>query len=395
MPIKTLQLGSQRVPKLRFGGFSGAWKENRLGKVADFYKGSGVSKDDIVEGGQNKCIRYGELYTAYGEIISDVKSRTNVSKTDGFLSRKGDIVIPSSGETALDIASVSCVMEDNILLGGDLNVVRLQDNQSGEFFAYYLTHFQNKNIAKLAQGNSVVHLYASHLKMLKVNLPSPLEQQKIADFLGGVDAWIENLRAQKESFESYKKGMMQKIFSQEIRFKDDKGNKFPEWEKKSFSDIFKALATKNYQIYNSDILRTGAHKVVDQSTDLIAGYSNDDNKVFKAIPVIIFGDHTTILKYIDFHFVVGADGTKILTTNRKTDNLKFLYYSLLMNPVRAEGYKRHYSVLKDRDVVVPSPTEQQKIAEFLGSIDKVLESKQQQITQTERWKKGLMQGLFV
>lgn len=188
------------------------WEEKKLGEVADFYKGIGISKDDVVEGGKNKCIRYGELYTEYNEIINEVESKTNVAKTDSFLSKKNDVLIPSSGETALDIASVSCVTEDDILLGGDLNVIRLRQNQSGEFFAYYLSNFQNKSIAKLAQGNSVVHLYASHLKTLKLNLPSFHEQQKIADFLTSVDKVIESKQQQITQAETWKKGLMQGLF---------------------------------------------------------------------------------------------------------------------------------------------------------------------------------------
>jgi type I restriction enzyme, S subunit len=232
----TQQQTETKTPKLRFRGFGGVWVEKKLGQVANFLKGKGISKDDISKEGINKCIRYGELYTDYHEIIEEVKSRTNVSKSDSLESEENDVIIPSSGETALDIATVSCVRGRGVLLGGDLNVMRME-GQSGEFFAYYLSNFQNRDIARLAQGNSVVHLYSSHLKDLKINIPLFAEQQKIASFLSSVDKWIENLRTQKENLEQYKKGVMQQIFSQKIRFKNEDGNDFPEWEEKRLGEV--------------------------------------------------------------------------------------------------------------------------------------------------------------
>lgn len=178
----TKNLQNEKVPKLRFSGFEGEWEEKRLGSVAIFLKGRGISKEDISEGGKNKCIRYGELYTTYNEIIKDVKSRTDVPASDSLLSIKNDLLIPSSGETALEIATISSIKEDNILLGGDLNVIRLKEKQNSDFFAYYLSNFKNKDIARLSQGYTVAHLYSSSLKDLKINLPIFDEQQKIASF---------------------------------------------------------------------------------------------------------------------------------------------------------------------------------------------------------------------
>src|SRR5688572_13654034 len=240
---------TRKVPRLRFPDFSSIWGEKKLGSTAVFLKGKGISKDDISENGINKCIRYGELYTTYNEIIKDVKSRTNISNEDSLLSKENDILTPSSGETALYIAKVSCVKEDNVLLGGDINVMRLGKDQSGEFFAYYLSNFKKRNIAKLAQGNSVVHLYASQLKNLKITLPSFNEQQKIAEFLELIDSLSTDLIEQKKSLESYKNGIMQNLFQQEIRFKDEDNKAFPKWESKKLSSF---LVERNENAPKSD-----------------------------------------------------------------------------------------------------------------------------------------------
>ena len=93
------------IPKLRFPEFKENWETNNLGEIAVFSKGKGISKADIVEDGNIECIRYGELYTTYGETIEEVKSRTNIYEKDLQFSEANDVIIPASGETKIDIAT--------------------------------------------------------------------------------------------------------------------------------------------------------------------------------------------------------------------------------------------------------------------------------------------------
>lgn len=199
-------------PKYRFPEFEndGDWVEKKLGEVAKFFKGKGISKNDIIENGQISCIRYGELYTTYGETILNVKSKTNVEKSELFFSLKNDVIIPSSGETQIDIATASCVMLDNIALGGDLNVIRTEIN--GVFLSYYLNSAKKLEIAKMAQGNAVVHLYNHQLATLLITFPEPKEQQKIATVLSSVDELIVAQREKIEALKEHKKGLMQGLF---------------------------------------------------------------------------------------------------------------------------------------------------------------------------------------
>ena len=200
------------VPTLSVGTSSGFddWKEKRLGDIATFSKGKGISKSNIIENGKIKCIRYGELYTYYNETISDIKSSTNLDIENLVLSQYNDIIIPASGETQIDIATASCVLKDNIALSGDLNIIRT--NENGVFLAYYLNNFKRFDIAKLAQGVSVVHLYTSQLKQLKLNLPSLKEQQKIATFLTSIDQKITQNNQTLEQMKAFKKGLLQQMF---------------------------------------------------------------------------------------------------------------------------------------------------------------------------------------
>lgn len=202
----------ERVPKLRFAEFrdAGEWEEMELERVATFLKGKGISKSDITQNGALPCIRYGELYTHYNETINSVISYTDIPLNDLILSQANDVIIPASGETKEDIATASCVIKSGIALGGDLNIIRTKMN--GVFLSYYLNNAKKKDISQIAQGISVVHLYSSQLKKLKINIPELKEQQKIAYCLSSIDELI-TLQSQKiGTLKAHKKGLMQQLF---------------------------------------------------------------------------------------------------------------------------------------------------------------------------------------
>jgi type I restriction enzyme S subunit len=194
---------SRLVPKLRFKEFGGEWKEKKLGDIVTIFKGKGISKNDVVKNGKIDCIRYGELYTEYREIIKNIKSKTNLEKNNLIFSKENDVIIPSSGETNIDIATAHCVLKNNVALGGDLNILR--GNENGIFLAYYLSNAKKYDITKLAQGIAVVHLYASQLETLKLQLPPPKEQQKIASCLSSLDSLIEAQNKKVSALKQHKK----------------------------------------------------------------------------------------------------------------------------------------------------------------------------------------------
>lgn len=192
---------SHNSPSIRFPEFTGEWKEERLSEIADIYKGAGISKDQLSDNGE-PCILYGELYTKYKtETITEVISRTDIDNTKLVRSKANDVIIPCSGETAEDIATARCVIKDGILLGGDLNIIRLH-NYDGSFVSYQLNGKRKYDIAKVAQGVSVVHLYGEHLKGVKTVNPCLAEQKKISRFLSLLD---ERIAVQNRLIEDLKK----------------------------------------------------------------------------------------------------------------------------------------------------------------------------------------------
>jgi type I restriction enzyme S subunit len=186
------------------------WVEKKLGEVAKFSKGKGISKSDISESGELKCIRYGQLYTEYGEVIDQVVSRTECKPSTLILSEANDVIIPSSGETQIDIARAACVLKSGIALGGDLNIIRSPLN--GVFLSFYLNHRRKHQIAKMAQGISVVHLYNSQLVHLEIEIPCDEEQGKIVSFLRSLNEITEKLTFQINQTQTWKKGLLQQMF---------------------------------------------------------------------------------------------------------------------------------------------------------------------------------------
>ena len=200
---------------MRFPEFSGEWQRGELKDVATLSKGSGISKDQLSDSG-NPCILYGELYTKYkSEIIREVVSKTDIDSSGLVQSKVNDVIIPCSGEAAIEIATARCVTMDNILLGGDLNIIRL-NGQDGGYFAYQLNGKRKVDIAKVAQGVSVVHLYGEHLKRVKVAYPSLDEQQKISSILTLLDERIDTQIKIIEKLESLIRGLITDVNSGRI-----------------------------------------------------------------------------------------------------------------------------------------------------------------------------------
>ena len=178
-----------------------------MSDIADLSKGIGISKDQLSADGE-PCILYGELYTKYkSETINEVISKTNIDNTKLVKSKANDVIIPCSGETAEEIATARCVLKDDILLGGDLNIIRLH-GYDGSFMSYQLNGKRKYDIAKVAQGVSVVHLYGEHLKNIKTINPSLNEQKKIANLLSLLDERISTQNKIIEKLQSLIKGLV-------------------------------------------------------------------------------------------------------------------------------------------------------------------------------------------
>jgi len=169
----------------------------------------------------------------------------------------------------------------------------------------------------------------------------------------------------------------------------------PGWDHAAVADLVETV-TPPKKLTTSTYLADGRFPIIDQSQSYICGWTNDDEAVItRPLPVIVFGDHTCVLKFVNQTFAQGADGVKILTARRRVSTL-YLYHQLKYRPVVMEGYKRHFSALKDKVVCFPDPKsgEQQKITDCLGSLDDLIAAEGRKLEALRQHKLGLMQQLF-
>jgi len=215
--MQQLLTGKKRLP-----GFEGEWEKLPLENIFSFSKGHGLSKGDLSPDGEEMCVLYGELYTKYSEVIGEIFSRTDT--VAGFRSKSGDILIPASTTTTgIDLANATAILEDNILLGGDINILRTKkSNTCASFFARYLTHTKKHEISRKAQGITIIHLYGNHLKPIIVGLPPIEEQEAITNVLNTCDHEITKNQQQLIRIKSEKSALMQQLLTGKRRVKIDK-----------------------------------------------------------------------------------------------------------------------------------------------------------------------------
>ena len=367
------------VPALRFPEFTEEWKEERLSKIAELSKGVGISKEQLSEDGE-PCILYGELYTKYkSEIIHKVISKTNIESSNLKRSKRNDVIIPCSGETAIDIAVARCVPFDNILLGGDLNIIRLHKDD-GAFMAYQLNGKRKIDIAQLAQGVSVVHLYGENIKAIKTYNPCLQEQQKIVKLLSMLDERIEVQNKIIEKLEALIKGITILLTT--------KGEQN--------TAISQCLECHSSTLQESEILPNGLYKVF--GANGLVGYTDIPQMNGDAILIIKDGSGVGTTSYAQGKFSV--IGTLNCLTAIGNYDLRYLYFALSVfnfQPYRTgmaipHIYFRDYGMAK---IYCPSYVEQKHIADVLGKLENKLFLEQNILTSFNLQKRYLLGRMFI
>ncbi|MGU8345154.1 restriction endonuclease subunit S [Clostridium perfringens] len=416
---------SRNVPKLRFKGFEDEWKEYRLGDFLDFYSTNSLSRDCLnSEDGEVQNIHYGDIHMKFPTILDIQKydlpfinSDIDISKIkDDSFCRDGDIVIADASENYDDIGKsieVENISNNKVVAG--LHTILCRDNKNmtaNGFKGYMLSNeYIRKQIKVLAVGTKVLGISKTNLSTIKANMPSLQEQEKIANFLSKVDSIIEKQEKKVEYWNSYKKGMMQKIFKQEIRFKDDNGLDYSAWEEKKLDyclqlsekikadniDRNKLLSVKlNLQGVkvntNTETLSIGSTIYYKRfKNQFIYGKQNFFNGSFGIVPNELDGYLSSgdipALDFIDKNIVPKF---LIYYLGRKS------FYKRTENLASGTGSKRiHESILLDIKINVPVIEEQRKIANFLSNIDNIIEKENKKLEELKQWKKGLLQQLFV
>lgn len=252
-----------------------------------------------------------------------------------------------------------------------------------EFLVYYLNY---SDLSESITGVTVPKLNQEKMRAIIIPVPPLTEQERIVALLDDQFAKIDTLKANADQQLKAAKDLFQSALKEVFEANRN-------WKYKSFEDCLQKVP-KQKAVKSKDYLENGMFPIVSQESDLISGYTDDENILYKhENPVIIFGDHTKNIKYIDFNFVVGADGVHILSV--KDDILpKFFYYELCSIKLRNLGYARHYKLLKEKEIGYPKLTEQERIAARLDAISEKVKALQANYDQTINLCNDLKQSLL-
>ena len=388
---------------MRFPEFSGEWEETTLGKISEITKGSGISKDQLSEQG-SPCILYGELYTKYkSEVIGVVYSRTELESSSLVKSKANDVIIPCSGETAIDISTARCVPFNNILLGGDLNIIRLKHDDGG-FFAYQLNGARKKDIARVAQGVSVVHLYGENLKHIRVNHPVIEEQKKITRLLSLIDERIATQNKIIEKMESLIKGLSQRLLSPKQGWTSYKLDELCQIKsgysgiQVSFQTAYKVSRIETISNHCINMSRIGFVKEIPQEYKLSVG-----DILFSNINSVQYIGNTAFIDK-DYGLYHGMNLLRIVPDSRIVFP-RFIHLLLC-----SERLLRHFQSICNKAVsqasinqtslgktmmTIPSYKEQQHICSIIESVERKLDIETSLLKMLQYQKQYLLRQMFI
>lgn len=397
---------NQNIPKLRFKGFKGEWDERKIGNLVSIYDGTHQTPNYVKEGISFYSV---EHLTANNFSNTKFISESVFEKENKRVSiEKGDILMTRIG----DIGTARIIDWD---VKASFYVSLALIKKSEKINSYFLSQYISTSFFQKELWKRTIHVaFPKKINLGEINecllsITSTQEQQKIAGFLSKVDEWIGNLREQKENLEKYKKGMMQKIFAQKIKFKDENGKEFEEWKNKRLGDVTKLFSSRNNNLVKANVYSVTNTKgfvlQTDQFERVIAGNNLTGYKIIKKNDFAYNPARINVGSIAHFTDEIGIISS-LYVCFRTTEELNdsYLEYFLKLSKTKfyfnvyGEGGVRiylWYPLFSKIKINVPSLKEQQKIAEFLTSIDKLIDLKQEQIAKAEEWKKGLMQGLFV
>ena len=406
--------------KTKVGIIPDDWDFKKLGTLSEFFKGKGLSKDEIIINGKYKCIHYGELFRQYGEEITEILSCTD--KVDNiFTSNNNDVLMPTSDITPDGLATASCIKEKGVILGGDILIIRVSELLlNGTYLSYTICH-EKKQIMRLISGITVFHLYGNNMSQFKLRLPKINEQKKIAEILSTWDKAIEL----KEKLIDEKKELRNAIVNDSIfglkrfdefiishKYNRTKYINTPEdWDFIKISDIATEVSEKNRNHDKLPVLSCTKYAgLVDSLKYFKKRVFSEDLSTYKQVKKNHF-------VYATNHIDEGSIGYQnlyensvvspmytVFKTNSKVNNhflfnlLKtrlyiFIYQVNMSASVDRRGSLRWNEFSKIR-IPLPSIAEQNKIIELINSVDENIELLKLELNQLKEQKRGLMQLLL-
>lgn len=403
----------RNVPQLRFPEFTSEWEEKTLGDIFTFYSTNSLSRDKLnYTGGPYKNIHYGDIHMIFPTVLNVseteipyINDGVKVKLTDDNFVQDGDIAIADASEDYADIGKAieivgvgdeKLVCGLHTLHGRDLNKVMING-----FKGYLLrTPKVRRQMMTLCAGAKVLGISKDNINSVSVNIPSKEEQEKIKNLLVAYDNLIRNQEGKISALKERKQGLLKKIFTQQVRFKDQDGNDYPAWEEKTLGDICDFLDEKRKPLEAGErepgeYPYYGASGIIDYVKDyifderLVLLSEDGANILDRNYPVCFIAEgkywvnnHAHVLKvhkgYVDS---LVCEAVELLRFNK--------YNTGTAQP------KLNKEVCKKLPIKLPSFEEQKKIANVLSVFDKKIEVEQEILNNMQEFKKGLLQKMFI
>ncbi|MGY5395165.1 restriction endonuclease subunit S [Acinetobacter sp. NigerLNRRAM0016] len=388
------------VPKLRFKEFDGDWERMKLSQMGTFKNGINKDKEDFGHG-----VPFINLMDVFGKnsICQNTFDLVNANskEIEAYSLKQGDVLFIRSSVKPEGVAETAVVLEDldNTVYSGFLIRYRPSKDIDLHYKKYcFSTDFFRKNVLALSTTSANTNINQESLSLLNLDLPSKPEQTKIASFLSNVDEKISQLTQKHELLSQYKQGMMQKLFSQQIRFKADDGCEFGEWVNSYIGNECK-ITTGNKDTQNKVDDGLYPFFVRSQTVEKINSYSMDCEAILTS------GDGVGVGK--NYHYINGKFDfhQRVYCLYEFSERLVGRYLYIYFSNYFYDRVKRlsaknsvdsvRMDMISKMEIKLPCLEEQTKIANFLSAIDQKIEVVAQQIEQAKTWKKGLLQQMFV
>ncbi len=399
---------SINVPKLRFKEFSGEWQHISLKDIASIVGGG--TPDTTQEDYWNGEIQWftpTEIKSKYIKGSNRTITELGLKKSSAKVLPQGTLLLSSRAT----VGDVGIAVEECTTNQGFQSLI-VNDNNSNEFFYNWIIMNKNEFI-KRASGSTFLEISKKEIEKIKAYKPSKQEQEKIASFLTSVDTKIEQLTKKEELLQQYKKGVMQKIFNQEIRFKADDGSEFCDWEEKKLGEITYNVSQKNkenlpYPVYSINN-KKGFIPQGEQFEGMDSNNRNYDISLYKIIDENTFAYNPARINVGSLGYsgnlkdIIISSLYVCFKTNKDINDKFLLQYfstfefnkSVLRNTeggVRDYLFYENFSNIKTK---IPCIEEQTKIANFLSAIDYKIEQVQKQLNSIKEFKKALLQQMFI
>lgn len=405
-----------KEPKLRFKEFNGEWDKKKLNDLLFEHK----ERNSEGKFDRNDVLSVSKVYGIVNQIKHLGRSYAGISLSNYHIVRKNDIVYTKSPLALNPYGIIKANKNQDGIVSTLYAIYRCKKNINSDFIDYYfsLDAHLNKYLRPLVQKGAKNDMKINNQKVLIDSIYIPKkeeEQEKIASFLSFIDIKIEQLTRKEKLLQQYKKGVMQRIFNQEIRFKKDDGSEFPKWSEKKLEAIAMKNKNKNKNnTYNFVLTNSATQGIVSQQDYFdkdIANQSNLKDYFVVNVDDFIYNPRISISAPVGpikrNNLQQGVMSPLYTIFRFQKGNIDYFehlfksnYWHKYMRNIANYGARHDRINITDTDffkmpIPLPSPEEQTKIANFLSSIDSKIEQVQNKLKQTKEFKKGLLQRMFV